>query len=1511
MKNIFKSISFPIKWGAMSALFLAACVFSYTQFENYKYHEGQRAIAQQKLDLLKQYAGWTQEDVKKNVAKFDRPDLASLQDYEMTMDPNLGYVPNQRRFAAYKETQRRLANKRAIQGVTWNERGPNNVGGRTRALMFDPNDATSKKVWAGGAGGGLWYNTNITSTATQWQAVDNFWANLAISCIAYDPSNTQNFYIGTGLGFSGYSGGTKGEGIWKSSNGGTSWSQLTSTANSTFEYVSRIGITSNGTILAATSNGIQRSTNGGSSWTMVRSGDAADLKIAANGNIYATTGYLSQAGKVYKSTNDGSTWTDITPATGAARIELAVAPSNGNVVYAVSSKANDIGTVAWLYKSTNGGSSWTSKTIPKYTTQSCTLDAANDFTRGQAFYDLTLVVHPTNSNIVVMGGIDIVKTTDGGSSWNLMTYWTGACSKPYQHADQHTMQFRPGFNNELIVGSDGGVAYSTNMGSSSAPNMSDRNNGYNVTQFYAMDMINTTGSNTMIAGAQDNGTHRFTTTGVNSTNMVSGGDGAFCHIDQDNGNYQISSYVYNSYYRSTDGGANFTSILNVSNRGRFINPTDYDDSANILYASGNPDEFIRVSGITGTIAASAVAVNTGGRSISAVKVSPYTANRIFIANDQGKVYKVESANGTATISTISTSSLPSGYISCIAVGSSDNQIMVTYTSYGVTSVWETKNGGSSWQNKEGNLPDMPIRWALYNPANTNEVLLATELGVWSVEDVSVASPVWEVTSAGLAHVRCDMLQYRAADKTVGVATHGRGLFTGSPFSGVVTPPASCTTTVSSFPYTQNFESGIGLTQDTGDDLDWTRQTGGTPSGSTGPSAANQGSYYAYIEASSPNYPSKVANLITPCLNTAGASTTTLTFDYHMYGAAMGTLNVQVQPDGASTWTTVWTLSGDQTNTWNSATVDLASYAGQTFKIRFNGVTGSSYTSDISIDDVSVSTAAAATCDVPTGLASSSVTQSGFTLTWAAMAGATSYDVKIGANTYNTASNSYTATGLNASTTYVSSVRTNCASGSSAYSASINTTTSAAPTCNVPTGLASSSVSQTGFTLTWAAVANATSYDVKIGANTYNTSTNSYTATGLSASTTYSSSVRTNCASGSSAYSSAINTTTSAAPPAGLTCSTTISAFPYNEGFEGGFGAWSQGSGDDFDWTRKTGATASNNTGPTSAAGGSYYLYTEASNPNNPSKTTILNGPCFDLGAATSSTLTFKYHMYGAANMGDLKLQASTTDGTWTDIWSKTGNQGNAWLTATVDMAAYLGGNVKLRFFGTTGTTWQGDMAIDDLNMTAGSGGGGTTAVTLNINFDQYASETTWTLKDSNGATVDSGSGYANGATNFTKNFDLPAGCYDFTISDSYGDGICCSYGNGDYTLVAAGTTVASGGAFGSGETTNFCVGGATATPPPTVTEISGGREGVDAEPQYLEEFYTTVYPNPATTNVSIVIEGMKNAEYTVVDLFGRAILKGEISEGRATIKLSNLSKGVYFIKVDDGNAVVTKKFIKK
>ncbi|TXE19029.1 T9SS type A sorting domain-containing protein [Psychroserpens burtonensis] len=169
------------------------------------------------------------------------------------------------------------------------------------------------------------------------------------------------------------------------------------------------------------------------------------------------------------------------------------------------------------------------------------------------------------------------------------------------------------------------------------------------------------------------------------------------------------------------------------------------------------------------------------------------------------------------------------------------------------------------------------------------------------------------------------------------------------------------------------------------------------------------------------------------------------------------------------------------------------------------------------------------------------------------------------------------------------------------------------------------------------------------------------------------------------------------------CTGAISSFPYNEGFESGFGAWTQATGDDFNWTRTSGATPSSNTGPSSANEGSQYVFMESSAPNFSTKRSILVSPCFNLSGQNQATFNFKYHMYGASAMGNLKLAVSTDNGSsWTTVWTKSGNQGNSWQDATIDLSTYVNSNVKLRFDGTTGTTWQGDMAVDAISLTNGS-----------------------------------------------------------------------------------------------------------------------------------------------------------------------------------------------------------------
>lgn len=369
------------------------------------------------------------------------------------------------------------------------------------------------------------------------------------------------------------------------------------------------------------------------------------------------------------------------------------------------------------------------------------------------------------------------------------------------------------------------------------------------------------------------------------------------------------------------------------------------------------------------------------------------------------------------------------------------------------------------------------------------------------------------------------------------------------------------------------------------------------------------------------------------------------------------------------------------------------------------------------------------------------------------------------------------------------------------------------------------------------------------------------------------------------------------------CTNGISSFPYSEGFESSFGQWSQDSGDDFNWTRRSGGTPSTGTGPSSASAGSYYAYMESSSPNYSSKRAILNSPCFDLSNESQATLTFKYHMYGSNNMGSLALEASTDNGSsWTSIWSKSGNQGNSWQTATVNMNSYAGNSVKLRFNGVTGTTWQGDMAIDALSLSTSGGNNSCINTTLSLTLDNYPEETSWQITDNSGTVVASGGTYGSqpDGTTLTINNCLPAGCYTFTINDTYGDGICCSYGNGSYTLTNAdsGATLASGGSFGSTEATNFC--------------LSSTREDVVKEDITYNTFSLTLYPNPVRGNeLNIVTKNAENATFRIVNTLGQELLTGELNDVESTINVSRLESGVYFIAVKNNDAVVTKQFIKK
>ncbi|WP_207495963.1 T9SS type A sorting domain-containing protein [Aridibaculum aurantiacum] len=751
------------------------------------------------------------------------------QEFYMTKDPALGYIPIERKFEGAQQTLQ-LLNTSRTNNFVWQERGPNNIAGRVRAVLIDRRDGSGNTIFAGGVSGGLWKCTNFKTNPT-WALISDSLPNVAIGCIAQDPSNPNIMYAGTGEGWFNADA-MRGNGILKTIDGGNTWFQLPSTRNSVsgnFDYVQDIEVTSTGVVYAATrsitfcnNGGVLRSVDGGNTWTRSigtmasTCADAAnyrgaDLEVASNGDLYATTGFQSGStinlGRIWKSPaslgaaqgTDGN-WTEITPAGTWRRIEIAVAPSNPNVIYALL-QAGSNNAIGGLRRSDDGGATWFTLPLPTWCDQGQT---STDFTRTQAWFDLIAQVDPNNPQVCYIGGVDILKTVDGGTSWQQITQWANGCSGlPNVHADQHEILFFGNSSTELLAANDGGIYYSSTAGQS----WTSRNNNFNITQFYSIDH-HPQQTNFLLGGTQDNGTLRFTLPSVNTVAEVFGGDGGFAHIDQTDGVLQVASATGNNYRVSRNSGASFNVVVQggSSATGRFINPSDYDDENDILVAGHNANTMAVVTGIAGpgNPQVNQVAMPTlNGRQISAVKVDPNggATGTVWIAGSTAsnasaatspnliKLTAVQSLAPTVLHGqTFSAAFLPEGsYISCIDVetGNADH-VVITISNYGVPSVLESLDGGATWANVEGNLPDVPVRWVLIAPNNaqlngpsggTGGLIVGTELGVWTTTQTNGPGTIWLPNNRLFPLTRVDMLKYRRLDNLLSAATHGRGLFT--------------------------------------------------------------------------------------------------------------------------------------------------------------------------------------------------------------------------------------------------------------------------------------------------------------------------------------------------------------------------------------------------------------------------------------------------------------------------------------------------------------------------------------------------------------------------------------------------------------------------------------------------------------------------------------------------------------------------------------------------------------
>lgn len=729
--------------------------------------------------------------------EYDEPAKAAMFQKLRTHDPLTGEVPQDKMWQAILQTEeiknRLRSNSNFISALTWQERGSNSdalgpsngnsranngvTSGRIDAILVDAGDATGKTVWVGGRGGGLWKTTDITASPATWVLVNDFLSNLSISGITQDPTNPDIMYFCTGESY-GEANDLRGNGVFKSTDHGVTWTQLASTNNSSFYYCPRILCDYQGNIYVGTRTGLYRSTkaSGGAAWTNITPSGATsprvcDLDISSTssaGRLHVVFGVFSTRTYFFTdipSTVAAGTWTSPTSGfpTGSQRAEIGV---SGNTLYCIPCTAAY--QVTAVYKSTDGGATWATTPGTPPTTAS-----GGPFANGQGWYDLTVAINPANSNECIIGGIDNAKTTNGGTTWTRISNWVGTTGQ-YVHADQHASIWYDN-GNKLLFGCDGGIFYSSNGGTT----IRDRNVGLRLKQFYSVAVHPST-TDYFLAGAQDNGTHQFTNPGLSSSIEVFGGDGANVAIDQDQPQYQTGAYVYSNYRRSSNSGATW-SFGSSNNNGQFINPYDYDNLGNKVYACYTAGNYLRwenpQSGFTYTTVPIAA---FGGQMIGAVCVSPYTANRVYFGMASGgKIIRVDGANGASPTATdITGSGMPTGtqYMNCINTGSSDQILVACYSNYGTNNIWISSNGGTSWTNIDGNLPDIPVYWAMYNPNDNSKMIIATETGVWETDAINGASTIW-TPSTSFPTARATMLKYRSSDGLIAASSYGRGLWT--------------------------------------------------------------------------------------------------------------------------------------------------------------------------------------------------------------------------------------------------------------------------------------------------------------------------------------------------------------------------------------------------------------------------------------------------------------------------------------------------------------------------------------------------------------------------------------------------------------------------------------------------------------------------------------------------------------------------------------------------------------
>lgn len=408
---------------------------------------------------------------------------------------------------------KQLTSLKQQNNLTWTPLGPDNFGGKTKGIIYDSRDPQKITLLAGSTGGGIWKTVNEGIT---WQPVSS--QNLNVSCMVQAPNG--DIYVGTGDGFGSqlltglndmaYTTGLMGTGIWKSTNG-TNFVQLTATVpqlnnnEAAWAFINELAVNSSGHIFAATNAGLRYSTDGGTTWQIAKDNNnneliqsSGDVQVGSDGTIIAAVDnklYVSKNGNpqafVLRSTGEGGL-----PTAEVNRLELAIAPSNPNIMYA--SLVSSFGVHLGIYRSDNKGDTWT-VILPATT-------SVNLYSQ-RGLYNNHITVFPNDPDRIIIGGANLWQgrriLEAGLYAWDLKSSGGGSIFSPlYVHSGQQRVVFKPGSSTKFFAATDGGIFKGEVNGD--LYTFSNGNRNYMTAHFYTVAPSGL--ENRVLGGAQDQGT---------------------------------------------------------------------------------------------------------------------------------------------------------------------------------------------------------------------------------------------------------------------------------------------------------------------------------------------------------------------------------------------------------------------------------------------------------------------------------------------------------------------------------------------------------------------------------------------------------------------------------------------------------------------------------------------------------------------------------------------------------------------------------------------------------------------------------------------------------------------------------------------------------------------------------------------------------------------------------------------------------------------------------------------